>query len=160
MVLCFCFTFGINVLAEDFTDNTAENPPFSEEKPMQEGRGMRGGGGGMGEPRRDNENMKPGEPPEMPEGDMKPPEFNENNDFDNSQKEENNTEIDDSFNHNEQGNMPGMRENIKEDTVNTEKNSEERGFLRFIKTYSTPVISLILLALAFVFVIFYKRKKY
>ncbi len=33
-------------------------------------------------------------------------------------------------------------------------------FLGFVQTYSTPITSVILLALAFVFVIFYRRKNY
>lgn len=36
----------------------------------------------------------------------------------------------------------------------------ETGFIGFIKTYQNPIISLITLILAFVFVIFYKRKIY
>jgi len=36
----------------------------------------------------------------------------------------------------------------------------ENGFLTLIKTYTTPIISVIMLALAFVFVVFYKRKSY
>ncbi|MBR5614631.1 MAG: hypothetical protein IKW64_04940 [Clostridia bacterium] len=34
------------------------------------------------------------------------------------------------------------------------------GFLGFVKTYSTPITSVILLALAFIFVTFYRRKNY
>ena len=34
------------------------------------------------------------------------------------------------------------------------------GFLGFVKTYATPITSVILLGLAFIFVIFYKRKNY
>ena len=34
------------------------------------------------------------------------------------------------------------------------------GFLGFVKTYSTPITSVVLLGLAFIFVIFYKRKNY
>ena len=37
---------------------------------------------------------------------------------------------------------------------------KETGFLGFIKTYSTPITSVFLLILAFIFVIFYKRKNY
>ena len=34
------------------------------------------------------------------------------------------------------------------------------GFLGFVKTYSTPITSVVLLGLAFIFVIFYRRKNY
>ena len=35
-----------------------------------------------------------------------------------------------------------------------------KGFLGFVKTYSTPITSVVLLGLAFIFVIFYRRKNY
>ena len=38
--------------------------------------------------------------------------------------------------------------------------AEPMTFLDFVKTYSTPITSVILLAFAFVFVIFYRRKNY
>ena len=76
-------------------------------------------------------NMPSGEaPPELPEG-MTPPEM-------------------------PNGEMPpGM--------TDQEQNAEEKAeniILTFVKTYSTPIISVVLLAFAFVFVIFYKRKSY
>jgi len=37
---------------------------------------------------------------------------------------------------------------------------QETDFFGFVKTYSTPVASVILLVLAFIFVIFYRRKNY
>ena len=54
------------------------------------------------------------------------------------------------------GGFPGNIQNFGE------RNQEEvpAGFRGFVKTYSTPIISLILLGLAFIFVIFYKRKNY
>ncbi|MBQ6846126.1 MAG: hypothetical protein IJO61_03245 [Oscillospiraceae bacterium] len=76
-------------------------------------------------------NMPSGEaPPELPEG-MTPPEM-------------------------PNGEMPpGM--------TDQEQNTEEKAeniILTFVKMYSTPIISVVLLAFAFVFVIFYKRKSY
>lgn len=56
------------------------------------------------------------------------------------------------------GGMGGMQGNTQK-TENTETASQS-GILDFIKTYSTPITAVILLALAFVFVIFYKRKTY
>lgn len=44
-------------------------------------------------------------------------------------------------------------------TQNTEAEQSE-GFIGVIKTYPTPITSVILLILAFVFVFFYKRKQY
>ena len=45
------------------------------------------------------------------------------------------------------------------DMQNTET-VQETGIKGFLKTYATPVISVILLILAFIFVVFYKRKRY
>lgn len=55
------------------------------------------------------------------------------------------------------GGFSGDRMNMQN---NPGMNSESFGFTAFLKEYTTPVISIILLALAFVFVIFYKRKNY
>ena len=49
------------------------------------------------------------------------------------------------------------------DMMEQEKSIDEtvgNKILTFAKTYSTPIISVVLLAFAFVFVIFYKRKNY
>ena len=76
-------------------------------------------------------NMPSGEaPPELPEG-MIPPEM-------------------------PNGEMPpGMTEQEQE-----AEGKAENIILTFVKMYSTPIISVVLLAFAFVFVIFYKRKSY
>lgn len=50
--------------------------------------------------------------------------------------------------------FPGM-----ENQTETE-GSQQAGFTGFLKTYSTPITSVILLFLAFLFVVFYKRKHY
>ena len=47
------------------------------------------------------------------------------------------------------GNMQGSQ---------TAEAEQPAGFLGFVKTYATPITSVILLGLAFIFVIFYKRK--
>ncbi len=49
------------------------------------------------------------------------------------------------------GNMQNGQNAVKEEPL---------GFSGFVKTYSTPITSVILLALAFVFVVFYRRKNY
>ncbi len=52
------------------------------------------------------------------------------------------------------GNFPGVMQNF---------NGQEdvpKGFSGFVKTYSTPITSVVLLGLAFIFVIFYRRKNY
>ena len=50
------------------------------------------------------------------------------------------------------GNMQNFNGQVQEDAPN--------GFLGFVKTYSTPITSVVLLGLAFIFVIFYRRKNY
>ena len=50
------------------------------------------------------------------------------------------------------GNMQNFNGQTQEDTP--------KGFLGFVKTYSTPITSVVLLGLAFIFVIFYRRKNY
>lgn len=57
------------------------------------------------------------------------------------------------------GAFPGMVENSEISQEET-KDEEKNDVLTWLKTYQTPVFSMVLLALAFVFVIFYKRKRY
>ncbi len=54
------------------------------------------------------------------------------------------------------GGFPGDMQNTNQET----QEETPKGFWGFVKTYSTPVISVILLGLAFIFVVFYKRKNY
>lgn len=54
------------------------------------------------------------------------------------------------------GSFPGNMQNFNGQT----QEDAPQGFLGFVKTYSTPVTSVILLFLAFIFVIFYRRKNY
>ena len=54
------------------------------------------------------------------------------------------------------GGFPGDMQNFN----NTTKEEQPKGFLGFLKTYSTPITSVILLGLAFIFVIFYRRKNF
>lgn len=55
-----------------------------------------------------------------------------------------------------QGGFPDNMQNNNQQT----KDAEPMTFWGFVKTYSTPIASVILLALAFIFVIFYRRKNY
>lgn len=54
------------------------------------------------------------------------------------------------------GGFPGNMQNFNEQT----QEEQPVGFWGFVKTNSTPITSVILLALAFIFVIFYRRKNY
>lgn len=53
------------------------------------------------------------------------------------------------------GSFPGNMQNSRDTAT-----EQETGFLGFVKTYSTPILSVVLLGLAFLFVIFYRRKNY
>lgn len=55
-----------------------------------------------------------------------------------------------------QGGFPG---NMQSNSRQTQE-AEPMTFGSFVKTYSTPITSVILLTLAFIFVIFYRRKNY
>lgn len=55
--------------------------------------------------------------------------------------------------------MGGFRGNMQNNSERTTE-AEPLTFWGFVKTYSTPITSVILLALAFIFVIFYRRKNY
>ncbi len=66
-------------------------------------------------------------------------------------------------NHQFGGQMPGGMGGFPDNMQNFNEQTHEEvpmAFLGFVKTYSTPITSVILLALAFVFVIFYRRKNY
>ncbi len=54
------------------------------------------------------------------------------------------------------GGFPGNMQNFNSQT----QEEAPKGFLGFVKTYSTPITSVIILILAFIFVIFYRRKNY
>ena len=57
------------------------------------------------------------------------------------------------------GSMGGFSGNMQSFNGQTQENAP-KGFLGFVKTYSTPITSVVLLGLAFIFVIFYRRKNY
>ena len=57
------------------------------------------------------------------------------------------------------GGMGGFSGNMQSFNGQTQENAP-KGFLGFVKTYSTPITSVVLLGLAFIFVIFYRRKNY
>ena len=83
---------------------------------------------------------------------------------------ENETSTDEKNNHNIEENPPfegrmpggiqgGFPGNMQSNSGQTQE-AEPMTFGSFVKTYSTPITSVILLALAFIFVIFYRRKNY
>lgn len=114
-------------------------------------------------------------PPEMPNGEM-PPQMNGQANAENQQQSgqsssgsnaENTTATEGNTNPNAigrgEGEMGGFRGEMPPGMTEQEQKTEEKAenkILIFVKTYSTPIISVVLLAFAFLFVIFYKRKSY
>lgn len=176
VILCLCLVFGISAMAVNSTDSTGtDTPAVTEEMPMPGGGGMRGGRGGRGGPQ--GESAESREMPAMPDGGMPrgermAPDNGGNTENKNVQQtqpasEENvSGEATDTTNENTnrmqrggmggQGGMQGNTQSISE----TSEAQSQGGILGFVKTYSTPILSVILLILAFVFVAFYKRKSY
>ena len=182
IILCLIFVFGISVSAANTQGDTpTENSQTTEEMPNCQERPQGGGRGNMGMP----PNMPSGEappelpegmtPPEMPNGEM-PPQMNGQANAENQQQSgqsssgsnaENGTASEENANPDRiqrgEGNMGGFRGEMPPGMTEQEQSTEEKAenkILTFVKTYSTPIISVVLLALAFVFVIFYKRKTY
>ena len=188
IILCLILVSSISVSATNTTEDTiAENSQATEEFPQRQGRPQGGGRGNMGTPpEMPNGEM----PPDLPEGMAPPEmQSRENQDEGNvppqingqvatENPEQNNQANNDSNADNgavpkENGNLdrvqrgggnmggfPGqMSPGMTEQEQSTDEISENK-ILTFVKSYSTPITSIVLLLLAFVFVIFYKRKNY
>lgn len=102
-----------------------------------------------------------------PQGEFNPPQNNQENNTeaivpqtDGNESTENPKVFDDSqqFGGQMPENMGGFPGNMQNGQNTAEE--EPMGFLGFVRTYSTPITSVILLGLAFIFVIFYRRKNY
>ena len=155
---------GISVSATNTQGDTpTENNQTTEEMPNRQERPQGGGRGNMGIP------------PEMPNGEM-PPQINGQANAENQQQSgqsssgsnaENTTATEGNANPDRiqrgEGNMGGFRGEMPPGMTEQEQSTEEKAenkILTFVKTYSTPIMSVVLLVFAFVFVIFYKRKSY
>jgi len=164
IILCLMLVFGISVSATNTQGDTpTENNQTTEEMPNRQERPQGGGRGNMGIP------------PEMPNDEM-PPQINGQANAENQQQSgqsssgsnaENTTATEGNTNPNAigrgEGEMGGFRGEMPPGMTEQEQKTEEKAenkILIFVKTYSTPIISVVLLAFAFLFVIFYKRKSY
>ena len=164
IILCLILVFGISVSATNTQGDTpTENNQTTEEMPNRQERPQGGGRGNMGMP------------PNMPNGEM-PPQMNGQANAENQQQSgqtgsgsnaENDTATEENTNPDRiqrgEGNMGGFRGEMPPGMTEQEQNTEEKTenkILTFVKTYTTPIISVVLLAFAFLFVIFYKRKSY
>ncbi len=187
ITLCIILVLGISVWATDAAEDSAvESGQTIAETPPQGERPQWGGRGGMppgmsgenGERPARPEGGMPGDqmPPDFPEG-MTPPEMPGNGNVP-PQTDAQKQQVDGSNGNagaidGENGNTDNMRPNRENwgvfpgevppsmaEQMETTAEKTDNGFLTFVKTYSTPIISFVLLAFAFVFVIFYKRKNY
>ncbi len=161
-IICV-FALSVSVFAQPDT-NTDTNGTVQEQMPMEGGRmgGGRQGGMGGGPP---SENMTM---PENGEGMQKPddaPKMAENPQGDEQMSQEGGTSDNPQMQMPNKGNRGDMMfdnggfDNENQD-VATENEQSTSSIINFVKEYQTPIISVVLLLLAFVFVKLYKRKNY
>ena len=155
IVISLCLIFSISVMAENtsaVTDGSAAGA--SQQMPQGEFTPPEGftppqNAGEFAPPESSKNNAEAVTPP-----------ANENVTTENQQTQENGTESNQTPGRNQQfGGMGGFPGNMQNFNGQTQEDAP-KGFLGFVKTYSTPITSVVLLGLAFIFVIFYRRKNY
>lgn len=155
IILCLILVLGISVSATNIQGEApTENSQTTEEIPNRQERPQGGGRGNMGMP------------PQM-NGQANAENQQQSGQTSSGSNAENDTATEENTNPDRiqrgEGNMGGFRGEMPPGMTEQEQNTEEKTenkILTFVKTYTTPIISVVLLALAFVFVIFYKRKTY
>lgn len=171
IILSLCLIFSIGVMAENTNNNSNTDTPAASQDinntgilpEMQNGempqRGNRSGQmpeGGFPPSQNIETNNAEGTAPQT-DGNTEETAQPSENSGENNQQSGENTPFD--------GQMPGNMGDLNfpggmvDNAQNTET-EQATGFIGFIKTYSTPITSVILLICAFVFVYFYKRKQY
>ena len=188
IVIVLCLVFGISALAEN-TNDVTDNSDAGETQQIPQSERPQGGRGNMGMPQDGNmQGRVPGNMPKgeftlpegvtPPNGEFTPPQDNANTDdtktetptmddgaSENSQTQNNFGWAGQSQGGNRQfggqmpGGMGGFSGNMQNFNGQTQ-NVSPKGFWGFVKTYSTPITSVVLLGLAFIFVVFYRRKNY
>ena len=169
IIVSLSLVFSISTFATNSAGSTT-TPSASEEIPMQRGGSRQGAEASSTEDLPQGDKSQNGEMPTMPEGEMPfgegtPPQNNENATAGNIQQEQpqngENAQGNATLENNppRNGMMPGDRGEMQGNAQNAEAQSKT-GVLGFIQTYFTPITSVFLLILAFVFVAFYKRKRY
>ena len=182
-LLCLCLFFSISAMAENETTGDTNTSPA--QTPAERGNRPPGFSGNMPEGMTPP-SMQDGERPQWGSGEFTPPdgftppENTENISSEEATQNESSAETNteeqpqnqngapESNNWGPPGNMqfdgrmPGERGGFPGNMQNQQQPEEEKpkGFSGFVKTYSTPIASGILLLFAFIFVIFYKRKRY
>ncbi len=167
IILCLSLIFGIGAYAANTDESGSDTAAVEQEMPAGDmqgggGRGGMGGGGRGGAPADmqggDGEMSTP--PTDMQGGEMgTPPDDAQGADGETATPPDNGDmqgggEMQGGMG----GGMPDDAQNA--DMTETEESSSSMGILEFIETYQTPIIAVILLIAAFIFVIFYKRKRY
>mgnify|MGYP003290343475 CR=1 FL=1 len=190
ILLCLIFSISVMAeneisTSEETVPEVLEQIPQGAEEQPQGDRGNKGTPPSGDMPDRTSPTMPNAKTPregmnrgQKPSGEVTPP---KNTEFGNTEKvsqstsaveesAENETSTDEQNNHNTEenpqfeGRMPGGMQggfpgNMQSNSGQTQE-AEPMTFGSFVKTYSTPITSVILLALAFIFVIFYRRKNY
>lgn len=180
IILALCLVFSISAMAEyegAASDNNNSQP--MQEMPIQNGERPQDGQQGTPPEMANGERLQGGNRGgRMPQDEFAPSQNtetnnnevaipqNENNQDVNDIPENNTQNPDDASEQNGQqnrhfpgdmqGGFPGSMQNNNQQN----QEAEPMTFGSFMKTYSTPITSVILLALAFVFVIFYKKRNY
>lgn len=140
IAIALCLIFSISVMAEN-TSAVTDGTAAGASQQMPQGERPQGGRANMGMP--PGGDMQGRTPPDMPNGEQS------------GQAQDGNRQ----FGGQMPGGMGGFPGNVQNFNGQTQE-EQPKGFLGFVKTYSTPITSVILLALAFIFVIFYRRKNY
>ena len=181
MVISLCLICSISVMAENTNVTDDETAPAAAEQ-MPQGERPSGGRGGMppmgGMPQGEfapPEGMNGGQrpsgnfTPSQNSGEFVPPQNNGTNRNTETTTPQTDGELSaenaqmPGDNPQTNGQMPGGMGGFPGNMQNFNGQIQEEqpaGFLGFIKTYSTPITSIVLLGLAFIFVIFYRRKNY
>ena len=187
IILSLCLIFGICAMAENTDAVSGETiPEVSNQMPQETIERPGGDRMGMGmPPMRDGQSR--GTPPSMPNGEMPSRDFTppqNSGEFtpvqrkgtgdntgelpkqnDNAVTDENSEETNQAPDKNSPfgGRMPEGMGGFPGDMQDSSQNAptvQQTGFIGFVKTYSTPITSVVLLIFAFIFVIFYRRKNY
>ena len=160
IVIALCLILSISAMAENINgENESRAPQVSGQMPADAGARPQGARGPMGAP---------------PEGEFVPPEgggvpkqdANANSNAENTPQPEDNAAGNPQIpggNRQFGGQMPGGMGGFPGNMQNFNGQTQEEqptGFWGFARTYSTPITSVILMALAYIFVIFYRRKNY
>lgn len=172
IAIALCLIFSISVMAEN-TSSVTDGTASGASQQMPQGERPQGGRGNMGMPPSgeftppqnagkftpsQNDVKTNGTEPTEPNADAGMTEENQ-------QTQENSEESNQTQGGNQQfgGQMPGGMGGFPANMQNFNGQTQEeapKGFSGFVKTYSTPITSVVLLIIAFIFVIFYRRKNY